>query len=380
MKFLVSRAEFSELVNSVQNIIAQKTPMPILSNILVEAVENEVVVTATDLTIGIRCRTQAKVFEPGATTLPARRFAQLLRELNAAYIELETDEKNVMQIHADGSSFRMNGMGRGDFPDLPSHKGSEAVLVPQKDLKEALFQTAFAVAKEESRYMLTGVMLSVQDSTALFIGTDGKRLARTALAVTCPETTSFECILPPKAVDEIMKHLSESNENASVHFLKDKIAVQTDTSLIVSKLLFGEFPDLDRIIPRHFSAVIPLHKEELSSLLRQMSLFIVETTQSVRFSFTDGTLQISGNTADIGGGKVSMPVRYTGPRFDIAFHPVLFLDILRHVREEYVYMGFQDAFNPIALSEKEFGSSFETFPSPLFVLMPMRLSEEGILG
>jgi DNA polymerase-3 subunit beta len=373
----MSRAELSDLVNGVQNIVSQRTPMPILSNILIEAGQNEITVTATDLTVGVRCTAQAKVLEPGSTTLPARRFAQLLREMNVSYIEMATDEKDVSQIIADSSSFRMNGMPRSDFPELPSLKGFEPVLVPQKDLKEALYQTSFAVSREDTRYMLTGVMVSVQDSKALFVGTDGKRLARAVLAVTCPDTTTFECIIPAKAVDEILKTLSDSDEPAALYFMRDKIAVQVSNRLVISKLLTGDFPDIDRIIPRQFSCVVPLHKEELSALLRQMSLFILETTQSARFSFTEGSLNLSANAADIGDGKVSMAIHYSGPRFDIAFHPGFFLDILKHSHGEYVYMGFQDAFNPAALSEKEFSKSLEELPSPLFVLMPMRLSEEN---
>lgn len=378
MKFLISRTELSELVNGVQNIVAQRTPMPILSNILLEASQNELTVTATDLTVGVRCTAQAKVVEPGATTLPAKRFAQLLREMNVSYIEMATDEKDVSQIVADSSSFRMNGMPRVDFPELPSLRGAEPILISQKDLKEAFFQTSFAVSREDSRYVLTGVMVSVQDSKALFVGTDGKRLARAALAVTCADTVSFECIIPAKAVDEIAKNLTESDDPAALYFMQDKIAVQVHNRLVISKLLSGDFPDIDRIIPRQVSCVVPLHKEELSALLRQMSLFILETTQSVRFRFSEGLLQLSANTADIGEGRVSMAVHYHGPQFDIAFHPIFFLDFLRHSRHEYVYMGFQDAYNPVVLSEKEFGKTLEELPSPLFVLMPMRLSEESV--
>ena len=245
-------------------------------------------------------------------------------------------------------------------------------------MKEAFFQTSFAVSREDSRYVLTGVMVSVQDSKALFVGTDGKRLARAALAVTCSDTVSFECIIPAKAVDEISKNLTDSDEPAALYFMQDKIAVQVHNRLVISKLLSGDFPDIDRIIPRQVSCVVPLHKEELSALLRQMSLFILETTQSVRFRFSEGSLQLSANTADIGEGRVSMAVHYNGPQFDIAFHPIFFLDLLRHSRNEYVYMGFQDAYNPVVLSEKEFGKTLEELPSPLFVLMPMRLSEESV--
>ena len=172
MKFLMSRNELCNLVNSVQNIVAQRTPMPILTNILVDANDSTVTLTATDLTVGIRCSATAKVLEPGATTVPARRFAQLLKELNVSYIEVSANEKDVSQIVADAATFRLHGMPKGDFPALPDLSGAQRVIVKQKDIKDALFRTAFAVSQEENRYVLTGVSFTVSEEAALFVGTD----------------------------------------------------------------------------------------------------------------------------------------------------------------------------------------------------------------
>lgn len=380
MKFLMSKATLSDLVNGVQNIVALKSPMPILSNVLLEAGHDELTITATDLTVGVRCSAPAKISEAGATTLPARKVAALLRELNVAYVEVSTNAKEVTQIVADSATFRLNGLPRSEFPEFPNLQGAEKVTFSQKDLKEALYCTSFATSKEDTRYVLTGVMLSVHERTALFIGTDGKRLARTAIPVDCPDRFTCECIIPAKAVDEIMKHLSDKetdeDEKAQIAILQDKLAVEMQGSTIVTKLLSGDFPDIDRIIPRQLTCVIPLLKEELESLLRQVSLFAVETTQSARFSFVNGTLTLSANTMNVGDGRVSMNVAYDGPRFDIAFNPISFLDILRHMREEYVYVGLQDAYNPALITNQECPKKMEALPTSLFVLMPMRLAEE----
>lgn len=373
MKFLMSLNELSELVNGVQNIVGQRTPMPILSNILVEASGSNVVITATDLTVGVRFTGNAKVLEEGVTTIPARRLAQLLKELNVSYIEVSANDKEVNHVVADSSTFRINGMPKADYPALPALTDAQCIVVKQKDLYDAFNHTSFAVSKEESRYLLTGLYLSIHDETALFIGTDGKRLARTTIPVQIEKSLSYDCIIPAKAVDEILKTLKQTEENATVYLMQDKIAVETGNNLVMTKLLAGEYPDVERVIPTQSTAVIPIHREELESLLRQTALFISEQNNSVRFTFQDGTLHIAANTADIGEGKVSMAVSYNGPRFDIAFNPLFFIDILRHSQGEYVYLGFQDPFNPVVISDVEFGTNLSPLPSPLYVLMPLRL-------
>lgn len=376
MKFIISRQELSELVNRVQNIVAPKTPIPILSNFLLEVQDSRLILTATDLTVGVRCIGSAKVIEPGATTLPARRFAQLVRELTASQLEISTNAKDVTTITADSSSFRVHGLPRADFPGLPDLSGSARVQFTQGQLKDALYRTSFAVSKEDNRYVLTGVFCHLSNGQAVFVGTDGKRLARTSIPTTMDPNTNFECIIPLKAVEEILKSLTEEDEPATLSVLADKIAVEANDSLIVSKLLSGDYPDVDRVIPSQSNCVVSLHREELTSLLRQVSLFTTDDNHSARFTLVNGEMHVNANTMDVGEGKVSMAVSYDGPRFDIAFNPQYFIDILRHSKNETVSLGFTDAYNPGIIVDGIYKPVDKELPNPLFVLMPLRLSEE----
>jgi len=373
MKFLMSRNELSGLVTGLQTIVAQRTPMPILQNILVVADDDKVTFTATDLTVGVRCSGLAKVSEKGSTTIPARRFSQLLRELNVSYVEISTNEKEMSEIITDSSTFRMHGLPMADYPALPDLSGARNIRVKQCDLKNALFRTSFAVSKDENRYVLTGVSLSIQDQSAIFVGTDGKRMARSVLSLKSSEEDAYSCIIPAKAVDEIARHLVDNEEDINLYLMNDKIAVETRDCIVMTKLLAGEYPEVERVIPNNVEHVVALHKDELGSLLRQISLFIAEDNASVRFSLQEGTLRLAATTSNIGEGNVSMMVNYSGPSFEIAFNPLFFLDILKHSRGEYMYLGFQDSFNPVVLSDIEFEKSLESLPSPLFILMPLRL-------
>jgi len=376
MKFVISTQELNYLISKLLNVIPQKPAVPILSNILIEAKNGELILTATDLTVGIRCFTEAKILEEGAITLPAKRLAQLVRELTAVNVEITTNQSDVTEIVAGSSRFKMHGMNRNEYPSLPDMEEAQQLRFSEKELKEMFIRTSFAVSREDNRYVLTGVYLSVENGNATFIGTDGKRLARTFKAISGETPVNGSYIIPLKAVEEITKNLGNDDDEATIFLMEDKIAVQSSDSIIVSKLLSGDYPDVNRVIPDQPETIVNLHREELTTLLRQISLFTAESAHSVRFTFTDGELMLTANTMDVGEGIVKMPVNYHGEKFEIAFNPNYFLDILRHGKSETVKMGLIDAFNPGVITDDDQEPVISTGPSPLYVLMPMRLGEE----
>lgn len=372
MKFIIPTQELNFLINKCLNVVSNKATIPILSNLLIEAHNDELVITATDLTVGIRTSTEAKVLEEGATTLPARKFAQLIKELTSVNVEISTNANEVTEIVADSSKFKLNGMNRSEFPSLPNMTGATQIKMKQADLRDMLFRTSFAVSREDNRYVLTGVYMQVVDGEAIFIGTDGKRLAKSRMPLELDRTLQGNYIIPLKAVEEVLKNLNE-DDMATLFLMSDKIGVETAGTMIVSKLLSGDYPDVNRVIPDNSKASVSLHREELMTLLRQISLFTIDTNHPVRFQFSNGELKLSANTSEIGEGKVSMPVNYQGEKLEIAFNPNYFLDILRHTKSESVSMGITDAYNPGVIMDND-----AKLPSPRFlnVLMPMRLNEE----
>jgi DNA polymerase-3 subunit beta len=326
------------------------------------------------LTVGIRCQTDAKILEPGATTLPVKRFAQLVRELTATNIEISSNTNEITMIIAGTSRFKLHGMRKEEFPALPDMTNAAVFRIKQMDLKEMFYRTSFAVSKEDNRYVLTGVCMQITQGQAIFTGTDGKRLARAFTTIEGDPTYSSQSIIPLKAVDEIMKNLTDEGE-AKLIVMPDKIAVEANSTRIISKLLTGEYPDINRVIPENNEIIVTLHREELMTLLRQIALFTSDHNHSVRFTFTEGELKLLANTMDIGEGHVSMPVHYQGPKLDIAFNPGYFIDILRRCKEETVILGLTDSYNPGIITDGE--SKMKPIEAtPLFVLMPMRLSED----
>ncbi|HEY4832889.1 MAG TPA: DNA polymerase III subunit beta, partial [Waddliaceae bacterium] len=227
-------------------------------------------------------------------------------------------------------------------------------------------RTVFAVSKEDNRYVLTGVLMRIENAKAIFVGTDGKRLAKNEVSISINPEFSGEYILPLKAVDEFIKFLGE-DKNAMIYLTEDKVAVESGSTLMVTKLLSGDYPDFEQVIASKSEKKITLHREELITLLRQISLFTEDKSHSARFTFTTAELILTANCAEVGEGKVSMPVNYTGDTIDIAFNPFFFLDILRHSKDETVNLGISDSYNPGIITDSS---------NSLFIIMPMRLNND----
>lgn len=376
MKFVIATQELNYLISKCLNVVSQKATIPILSNLLVEARNGMLTITATDLTVGMRCFTEAQILEEGATTLPAKKLAQLVRELTAVNVEISTTPNEVTEIIANGSRFRLHGMRKEEFPALPELEDAAHFSIKQATLKDVLFRTAFAVSRDDNRFVLTGVFLGVANGQATFIGTDGKRLARTFLPVPLDPSFSGNFVIPLKAIEEAQKNLNDDESEAKIYLMQDKVAIETSSTTIITKLLSGDYPDISRVIGSPVETVFSLHREELMSLLRQVSLFTGENNNAARFTFSEGELQLAAANMEVGEGKVSMPVNYHGPSLGIAFNPVFFLDILRHSKGETITLGMSDSFNPGVLTDHQSNSFVAAETPSIFVLMPTRLHEE----
>lgn len=372
MKFIISTQELNYLLAKILSVVPSKPAAPILGNFLLKAQGGSLILSATDLMVGIQCVTEAKILEEGFTTLPIKKFASLIREITVANVEISTNPDHITTIIAGPSRFKLNGMMGEAYPSLPDLEGSVKFTLEKKIFREMFFKTAFVAPKEDNRYALMGVLLQIANGQATFTATDGKRLARTHTSIAISTDYKGQCVIPNKAVDEFLKNIPDEDGSLTIFLLPDRIGVECDGCLIITKLLAGEYPDVDQVIPEHSSTVINLHREELASLIRQVSLFLNDASvQPVEFAFDTGGLEISANTAEIGEGRVSMPVNYYGPKMKIALNPKFLRDILEHSKEEVVTAGFTDAFNPIVMTEKEFSVQ----PNPLFILMPMRRPE-----
>lgn len=364
MKVIISRIELVKIINAIQGIIPSKPAIPILTNILVEATDGQLIISATDLTVSIRNQKRAQVIEEGGITLPARQFFQLVREMTAHEIEIQSTTSEIAHISCGTSMFRINGIHKSEFPSFPNLDQGIGFNISGKVFKEMLGKSIFAAAREDNRQALNGVLMRIENHLAIFIGTDGKRLAKIYTPIDIQDQHQKDYLIPIKACEEMAK-IIEDEYQVEINLLPGKIGVEIESTTLVTNLLSGRYPDIERIIPTESEKKLSLHREELMSLLKQIALFTNKKNHSVHFVFHQGELTLIANSSEIGDGRVSMPVDYSGEKFEIAFNPLFFHDILRHCKDEIVSFGLTSAYNPGLITDSTTAN---------FVIMPMRLS------
>ena len=362
MKVNISRAELVKLIGKIQSIIPAKPTLPILANVLVEAYDNQLIITATDLVVSMRTQMGATISEEGGITLPARRFFQLIREINTSQIEIECLLGDIALIRAGSSEFRLNGIHKSVYPALPDLSHAEHFKISGPVLKEMLTNSVFAAAREDSRQIFNGVLMQVHNSQVTFTGADGKRIAKIYAEIETKFEHKHNYLIPIKGIEEIIKLIED--EEFTISLNPDKIALQSDSTILITQLLTGDYPEVDKIIPTHPEITVSLHREELMALLKQVSLFLPEKGNSIRFIFTAGELMLEASSSEIGEGKVSMPIDYSGSPLEIAFNPYFFYDMLRHSKDETIFFSLTNSHLPGLMKDSS---------TALYVIMPMRL-------
>ena len=269
MKVIITRIELVNLVGKIQSIVPVKPTISILSNILIEAIDDQLILSVTDLTVSVRAYVEAKVLEEGAITLPAKKFFQLIRELTAVQVEIHALSSEVALVNAGSSHFRIQGMHKDEFPKFPNLSEGIQLTLPSSQLSHLLSRTSFAAARDDSKHALNGILLQSIENTIVFIGTDGKRLAKNNVKIDKTSSGSNSYIIPLKAIEEMIRLLDNKEDDPVVlTLMSDKIAVEFKSTTLITKLLSGQYPDVSRVIPEQIANPIALNRDELISLLR----------------------------------------------------------------------------------------------------------------
>jgi DNA polymerase III subunit beta len=362
MKFSVSKDKLLEGLSTVQNVVSTRTTLPILSNVLLQASDGEIRMTTTDMDVGVRRSVDAQVERTGATTLPARRLFSIVRELPSSEIYFDVDTKNFASIRSGSSYFKILGLPEEEFPTLARFEDAKIFTIAQKDLKDGLKKTFYAISAEQTRYVLNGILFSFKDNKLTLVATDGRRLALVDLEVEFPNSQETEIIVPTKAVTEIQRLVREEGE-VKLSIGENQIAFELNRTLLVAKLVEGNYPNYRQVIPPEAKERITLDRETFLSAVRRVSLLASEKSNSVKLIFSKGNIDIVATTPEVGEAKESLPVMYKGREFGIAFNPEFLMAPLRNLSEEEIYLDLIDEMSPGVI---KIAGPF------LCVLMPMR--------
>jgi DNA polymerase-3 subunit beta len=364
MKFSISKEAFLNALQQVQHVVSTRTTLPILSNVLIKAGKDGLLFATTDLDVGISGTVEADVKDGGATTLPARRLATIVRELPADDVDVSVDDKNVAHIRSGPSSFKIMGLAHDEFPPLPTFNDAREFTLEQRVLKECLRKTSYAISTDETRYVLNGILCAFRDNMLTMVATDGRRLAMVEQEVEFPQSNEGDIIIPTKAVNELQRLLGDEGE-VTLKIGSGQIGFDLGNYFLSSKLIEGNYPNYRQVIPGESKERIALEREPMLKTLQRVSLLLSDKSNSVKLNFTRDNLELVANSPDVGEARESIVISYKGPDMVVAFNPEFLMAPLRNLLSDEIHLHLIDEISPGVVKS---GGNF------LYVLMPMRVN------
>jgi len=362
MKTTVSKDALSGVLRKVLSAVNTKTTIPVLNNVHLEAADGKLAVAATDLEVFIRSEAEAKVETEGKTTLPARKFGQIISALPDGDIVLETDDNEQTAISCKQSFFRMLGLAATEFPSEEQNDGEWSFTLKASLFKDMLSKVAYAASTDESRHVLNGILLSIREGILTAVGTDGRRLALLENPLNTENGADGDVILPPKVIGELIKVLDRDLE-LQVQLSDARASFIIPGTLITSKLVEGSYPNYRQVIPSSFnnSAVMP--RDAFAEAVNRVAMVVTESSSSIRLSLETGKATVSAASAEVGEGNEPLEVSYEGDPLEISLNPQFLMDPLRHMECDQAVLQFNDQYSPVSISGDE---------GFLYIIMPMR--------
>ncbi len=370
MEFSVKKFDLLEELSLTQGVVERKTTIPILSNLLCEAKGSRLTITATDLELSVCTSCEAKVKKEGAGTIPAKKLLELVRLLPEEEIRFKLLENHWVQIVCDRKAYKMVGMAKDNFPAIPAVPHA-LVKIPAKVLSALITRTNFAISTEESRYTLNGGLMILKPETIAMVATDGHRLA---LAETDHKfaglNSEVRVLVPKKAMVEVQRLAAEAGEDAQIDFARDDshLFFQMGHRLLISRMLTGQFPNYEAVLPRENNKSVALERGELNDALRRVSQLADQRSRAVKFALSKEGVEISASSPEYGEAKESIDKEYKGEPLTIGFNAQYMLDFLAAAAE-----------GPINIELKDDQSAGQLRPLAdeayryRYVIMPMRI-------
>ncbi|MDI6758880.1 MAG: DNA polymerase III subunit beta, partial [Candidatus Omnitrophota bacterium] len=295
------------LLNGIQisgNIINAKTSLPILSNILIETQQDKIRLTATDLDIGISCVIPVDIKEQGAITVPAKKFNEIIRELSADIVEINTKKNNLINIETQSCHFKIMGLDKEGFPRLPDFKNKEVIKIKQEELKQLLKLTSFVISfnENETAYVLNGVLFSINKDKFTLVATDGKRLAVAEKKINQGTDRDIKIIIPFKTICELNRNLKDEGE-LSLVLGANQVLFDLDGVVIISRVVDGEFPDYQQVIPVVSNNKFKVNREQFLLAVKRAALLSTQDYQAVRLEIFRNKLVVLKSTPDVGESR-----------------------------------------------------------------------------
>jgi len=366
MKFKVQREAILKPLQAVSGVVERRQTLPVLSNVLISAGQNGITFTATDLEVELQALSSVAVDAPGETTVPARKFIDICRALpESAEINFSLEDDRVV-VKSGKSRFTLSTLPASDFPSVDAIKNVNKFELSQSSLRRLIERTHFAMAQQDVRYYLNGLMLQLTSDRLRAVATDGHRLALSDETVTIDISDDQQVIVPRKGVQELLRLLETNDDSAEIQVGSNHIKVAIPGLSFTSKLIDGRFPDYERVIPSGCDKIVIADREILKQALTRTSILSNEKYRGVRLNLLPNTLQILAHNPEQEQAEDEIEVNYQGDELEIGFNVSYMIDALNVINHDTVKLSLADS-NSSCLIEAEEGDSSR------YVVMPMRL-------
>ena len=373
MEISVSRQELLRELTATQSVVERKTTIPILSNFLIEATDDKLTITGTDLDQSMKTSCPAKVKKPGACTIPARKLYDYIKLLGDGDISIKLLENHWIQIRAGRSNTKMVGMARANFPQVPEFPEISVTKIPTASLKNLIAKTIFAISNEESRYTLNGALLVLKAESLTMVATDGHRLSHIEKSGESLANISGEkkTLIPRKALAELQSLLSASDEEY-LDFADDEqtLFFRIGHRTLTSRKLTGQFPNFEAVMPRDNNKFVVVRSEDLNSSIQRVAQFADERSGAIKIRVEQNELKISSSSTDSGESEDVIETPYSFDPIVVGFNSAYLLDFLKATGNSgEVRLEFKDAQSAGQMRPEDGTDDYKY----RYIIMPMRI-------
>lgn len=365
MEFKIKRKDFLEGLSQTQGVVEKKNTMPILANILLEADKQGLKITATDMEVAVSCEVPAQVLSQGKITVLAKSIQDIVRESNRDEIRFVLGEGDKIELQAGSAVFKIPGLSAKEFPSFPTVDTS-FVTVPSEPFRRMLDKTSFAMANDETRYNLNGILFQKKEGKPFrMVATDGHRLSMVDRPELLEGISEFGVIIPRKGVGELKK-IAGGEGTFDVAIGKNGLLARKGNEVLYVRYMEGEFPEYTAVIPTDNNINVLVPRGELVGALRRVSLLSNEKSRGIVMNFSPGHLEISATNPDLGEAREEFLIDYRGQKMGIGFNAHYLLDVVETLQDEKVIFVLKgETFACLIKSESDKGF--------LSVVMPMRI-------
>ena len=373
MKFICEKEKLLKGINSVLRGIPTRTTMPILEGILIQSNKDKIKLTTYDLELGIEYIVDSNIEEEGSTVVNSVMFSEIIRKLPNNDIKITLDNNNLLVIECEGSVYKLSTMNPLEFPELPKIDIEKSLETEQKILKDMIKKTIFAVSMEENRPIFTGCLFEVINNKINVVAIDGSRMGWVSNNLT-KKIDEFKVVIPGKTLNEVNKIITDSYDDIKIGVSKNQAIFEMENCKIVTRLLEGEFLNYRSVIPTNWETKIRVDKNILQNCLERVSLIsssLIEKEKKypVKIKIEIGKITISC-TNQTGDAKEEIFLQTEGKNLEIGVNPKYFLDALKVIEDEEIFIEFGTSISPCVIKPVEIEKEYT------YMILPIRMRED----